>query len=494
MPKKFKLAQHQIYASQMMDETSILAIFYEAGTGKTMCVLDWLYRQFKNRLISNALIICPANLVTNWKSAIDKMSQFEGYTDYGIRCMHQMIEIRSFQRTYNTKIIKRRDRKGEIKDYKTIETRPDIQHPWGAIIIDESHGLGSNRSSQTQSALKLVNLTDHRYILTGTPVSGGGGQEDFKKLYGQLKFLDPDLWPSWTAFCRELVTSYDKFYKPKTYRNEECRDLMKAYGIVARLDDCYDMPDANDNIIDVDLAIPSVYNDIVDGAMRKYNIDIKSGGGKFIKLLELCSGFLKTEDEQTVPYECTKPSILEGILESTTDKVVIFCNYRYSIDVVAEVCKKHGSTVVFDGRSKTDTWRDFQYGHAKYLVCQYQSGGTGIDLFASHTMVIYESTLSSGLMEQAKARIHRKGQTHKCIYHWLSTKGTIEAKVMQTVQSGVELSRQMLDDWAKEKTFVHANKSYPDSEEPPLEPPPADSDTVTQEFIDELEEEEKEQS
>ena len=459
MAKKFKLAKHQIYASELMDATDVLAIFYEAGTGKTMCVLDWLYRQFKNNLIPNALIVCPANLVSNWESSIDKMEQFEGYTAYGIRRMHELIEIRSFQRTYETIKTQKRTRTGEIKEKKVIQTRADIQHAWGAIIVDESQGLGAHNSSQTISLLKMIPLSTHRYILSGTPVSGGGGQEDYKKLYGQLSFLDPELWPNWTAFCRELVTSYDNFRKPKTYRNEECLNLMKTYGIVARLDDCYDMPDYLDTIIPITLAEPVVYNDIVDGRLRPYDIDIRTGGGKFIKLMEITSGFLKTEKGETVGYDCNKINALKDILDGTDDKVVIFCNYRYSIDAVEKVCKKLGPTVVFDGRSTTDTWRDFQYGKARYLVCQYQSGGTGIDLFASHTMVFYEPSFSSLLMEQAKARIRRKGQNTKCLYYWLATKGTIETKVVDTVKSGVDASREMLNEWAKEKTLVKASAS-----------------------------------
>lgn len=459
MAKKFKLAKHQVYASELMDTTDVLAIFYEAGTGKTMCVLDWLYRQFKNNLIQNALIVCPANLVSNWVSSIDKMLDFEGYTHYGVRRMHELVEIRSYQRTYETVKTTKKTRTGEIKEKKVIKTRDDILHPWGAIIVDESQGLGAHNSSQTISLLKMIPLSTHRYILSGTPVSGGGGQEDYKKLYGQLSFLDPELWPNWSAFCRELVTSYDNFHKPRTYRNQECLNLMKTYGIVARLDDCYDMPDYLDTIIPITLAEPVVYNDIVDGRLKPYDIDIRTGGGKFIKLMELTSGFLKTESGKSVGYDCNKLNALRDILDGTDDKVVIFCNYRYSIDEVEKVCKKFGKTVVFDGRSTTDTWREFQYGKAKYLVCQYQSGGTGIDLFASHTMIFYEPSFSSLLMEQAKARIRRKGQNTKCLYYWFATKNTIETKVVDTVKDGVDASREMLNEWAKEKTLVKASAS-----------------------------------
>lgn len=464
MAKKqlFKLAKHQVYASEMMDASDVLAIFYEAGTGKTMCVLDWLYRKFKNNEIKNALIVCPANLVSNWDASIDKMLLFEGYTAYGVRRMHEMIEIRSFQRTYTNVVTTTRKRDGTVKEKKVIKTRDDIAHPWGAIIVDESQGLGAHNSSQTKSLLKMIPLTTHRYILSGTPVSGGGGQQDYKKLYGQLTFLDPELWPSWTAFCRELVTQYDNFNKPIAYRNEDCLSLMKAYGIVARLQDCYDMPDSIDTVIPITLAEPIVYNDVVDGHMKPYNIDIKSGGGKFIKLMELCSGFLKTIDEKSTPYDCNKLLAVKDIIEGTDDKIVIFCSYRYSIDAVAKLCSKYGKTIIYDGRlSEKDKtiYKEFQEGNARFIVCQYLSGGTGIDLYASHTMIFYEPSFSSLIMEQSKARIMRKGQEKKCLYYWLSTKNTIEAKVVETVQNGLTASTEMLNEWAKEKTLVKASAS-----------------------------------
>lgn len=469
----FKLAQHQSYASQMMENCGQLAIFYEAGTGKTMCALDYLYNAFKNGEIENALIVCPASIVSNWRDSIEKMIKFRGYTAYGIRQMQQRIEVRSFQRTYERKesIVHKRD--GSIAKKKILKVRTDINHEWGSIIIDESQGLGAHDSIQTKTALQLATLTDRRFIMTGTPVSGGGGQEDFKKLYGQLKFLNPELWANYKEFCEELVTGFDFFGKPNGYRIEQCRELMKNYGIVARLESCYDMPSIRDITIDVEMGkeATEVYRDLMAGRTAKYGIEFKTGGSRYIKLLEATSGFLKkseeTDDEKDnlieLPY--LKPRALNDILQSTDDKVVVFANFRYSIDRAARVCRANGETVVYDGRSNTETWREFQYGKAKYLVCQYLAGGVGLDLFASHTIVFYEPTTSSTLLEQAKARIFRKGQTKNCLYYWISTKGTIEQKAMETVRNGVDVTRDMLDKWAKDSQFALSPESGVEIEE-----------------------------
>lgn len=453
----FKLAKHQVYASEMMDASPQLGIFYEAGCGKTMCILDWIYKSMKRAVINkddpngidSALVICPASIVSSWESSIDKMLQFQGYTRYGVEQMKKLVTVRSFQKTYERVETRIRHRDGTVERKKVLRIRPDIHHHWGAIIIDESQGLGSHSSVQTKICLQLAEFTERRYILSGTPVSGGGGHEDYKKLYGQLKFLDPEIWKSYKEFCEELVTKFDYYGNPCAYRRQECKTLLQNYGIVARLDACYDMPDFIDIPREVELLPAKEYRDIQIGNTEPYGFDLKTGGGFFIKMLELCSGFLKDRDDEITEYPTSKLESVQDILESTDGKVVVFCNYRASIDRVKAVCEKYGKTVVYDGRSTTDTWRDFQFGDAQYLICQYQSGGVGIDLYASHTTIFYEPSLSSLLMEQAKARTRRKGQNNKCLYYWLTTKGTIEEKVVKTVREGVDVTREMLEEWAK---------------------------------------------
>lgn len=452
--KRFKLAEHQRVASEMMSNTPNLALFYEAGTGKTMCVLDYLYQSFKQGKFTNALVICPASIVSTWESSIDKMIQFEGYTVWGISKMKECVTVRSFQRTYEKKERQIKHRNGEIETKSVTKIRSDIRHEWGAIIIDESQGLGSHSSVQTKIALELADYTENRYILSGTPVSGGGGQEDFKKLYGQLKFLDPDIWKNWKEFCEEVVTGWDFYNNPCRYDNEKCRNLMHNYGIVARLDQCYDMPAYTDTVIHVPLMTHDEYRDIQIGDTRKYGFELKNGGVFFIKLLELVSGFMLDSEQQAHEYPTEKLKAVGDIINGTDDKIVIFCRYRYSIDRVAQLCAKHGKTVIFDGRSTTETWREFQNvpiekGGPRFLVCHYASGGTGLDLYASHTTIFYEPSFSSLLMEQAKARTRRKGQENHCLYYWLSTTGTIEQKVVETVMSGVDINKEKLDEWAR---------------------------------------------
>lgn len=473
-PQKFTLKEHQTFASEMMENVDCLALFYEAGTGKTMCVLDWAYRAVERGDLNSLLVICPANIVGVWTSAVDKMIEFEGYTKDGIARLKSIMTVRSFQKTYKTETLEVHHRNGSKGQKKVRDIRPDINRYWGAIVVDEAHGIGAHHSVQTKAALALAMKASKRFILTGTPVSGGGGAGDYKKLYGQLKFLDNSVWASWTDFCRKYVLSFDVFRNPVRYREAELKKLMEDYGIVARLDMCYDMPDSSEIVIPCELKDPQAYRRIRDGDTASYGFEIRTGGGQYVKLLELVSGFVKTDDKEVSPgkftkdvlrFKCDKQDALKTILTGTDDKVVVFCKFRESIDDAYEVCSKMGETVIFDGRSSKDTWRDFQYGDARYLICQYQSGGVGLDLYASHTMVFYEPEWSSLLLEQAKARIRRKGQTKRCIYYWLSTKGTIEEDAIQSVRNGVTVTTELLEMWAKREMRNTASTNDDDSDD-----------------------------
>lgn len=451
MSEKFSLMKHQRYALGCMGNVDHMAIFYEAGTGKTAIALTWLINAMKKGKVRNALIVCPSSLVGNWKTSMQKMAQFEGVSSEDVRMLMDRTQVTSFRKTWVGNTTVRRHRDGSEYKVKNRSLSPAVDRQWDAVIIDESHAIGGHSSSQTQACLLLAKLSKYRFIMSGTPVSGStkGSGRDWQKLYGQIKFLDPNRWSGWTAFCKECVSSYDRWFKPASYNEKICEEIIQQYGIFARLEDCVDMPGFTDTTIPCELLEKKVYKDVRNMCLMDYNIDPKTAGASFIKLLQVCSGHLRDDDKNVLPLKTSKDEALEDILEGTDDKVVVFCNFTPSVDRCAEISRKVGRrTVVFDGRSKTETWREFQFGDADTIVVQYQAGGAGLDLYAGHTMILFEPCLSSLNMTQAKARIYRTGQKEKCRYIALSTTGTIEEKVWMNVLNGVDVTARMMCDYA----------------------------------------------
>lgn len=448
---KFIMGEHQQYAEFMMECNEFLGVFYEAGTGKTQIALSRAYHALERGEVDSVLVVCPASLTTNWQHSVDKMLDFEGYTEEGVERLRKALTIVSYQKTYKTVKTPVRHRDGVVTYTRKTSLREEVDRRWGMIIVDEAHRLGGHSSMQTKACMTLGRLADYRYALTGTPVSGGGGGPDYQKLYGIMSFLQPGRWSSWTEFCKQYVIAYDKWFKPRKYNNEACERLLKEHAIMARLEDCMDMPGETHDYVDCELAEKAVYKDLKNGLVAKYGLDENVAGMVYPKLLQICSGSLIV-DGKASRYKTSKDEVLKELLEGTDEPVVIFCNFTASIDRCKEICESCGrKTVIFDSRVPSDEWMKFQFGDATAIVCQYAKGGEGLDLFKSNTLIYFEPCWSFLQLDQSQSRIMRTGQKRHCRYLYLRTKGTREADAWAIVRNGLDLTNEVFSRWAQEE-------------------------------------------
>lgn len=449
------LAAHQLRAVEALEARPAVALFYQAGTGKTVCVLTALRDLALQGAISTALVVCPAALVPMWRKAISDVTLFKGFTVGDALMLGELITIQSVSSVWARGTAVTHHRDGSTDSKRIYRIRPAIDRPWDVIVVDESHCLGSRSSVQTLTMLKLGGHAARRWILSGTPDSGarrdtkGNVVPDYAKLYPQIRFLDPDRWPTWSAFIAECVVSCDPWGNPYRYRAERCEDAKRTYGLVARLDDCFDLPPVTETDLPCPLAEPSFLRDLLAGRCP-YPLTVESPSAVMLKGLQVCSGHVKADDG-IHDLRCAKDDAFLTVLAGTDEPLVVFCTFRRSIDRVLALCAKAGRTALrFDGSTEAPVWRDFQEGRGDVLVTQYQRGGVGIDLYRAHAMLFWEPTFSVTLLDQARARIHRKGQDHPCRYLYLTTPGTIEARIWATVRSGVEVTNALLDEWAHE--------------------------------------------
>jgi len=444
------LAEHQVLALEVMNANPSLGIFYAAGCGKTIIAITWIRDAIQAGMIESALVICPKSLIGSWERSIDDASSFDHISADDVKMLKSRITIRSFQKIYKSEKVPVKDRKGFVRYKKRISLREDVDRHWGAVFVDESHCIGSHSSIQTKACIVLAKLAKYRYIMSGTPVSGGKGKEDYQKLYGQMRFLHPEMWPTWKEFCEACVRGYDRWGKPVSYNRPYCEKILRENAIVARLEDCYDMPEQIEVPVPCELLEKKAYSDIKKGNILPYGLDLESAGSQYIKLLQICSGSLKRDDGSVMQMKCSKDDVFREIITGTDDKVVVFCLYRASIDRCAAIGREEGrNVVIFDGRSKGNEDDEFQTGDADMIVAQYSVGGPGVNLYASHTMVMFEPCLSALMLDQSMHRIFRKGQEHACRYMMLYTPHTYEDMAWATVKSGKDVTADLMYRWSQ---------------------------------------------
>ncbi|MCF8567994.1 DEAD/DEAH box helicase [Alicyclobacillus tolerans] len=137
-----------------------------------------------------------------------------------------------------------------------------------------------------------------------------------------------------------------------------------------------------------------------------------------------------------------KLTALLGILENTSDQVVVFTGFVETQHVLTEFLTQAGLDVVnFHGGmpriQKEQAIQRFREG-AKVLVST-ESGGEGRNLQFCHSMVNFDIPWNPMRIEQRIGRIHRIGQEHEVSIYNLAARGTMEEHILRILDAKVNL-------------------------------------------------------
>jgi SNF2 family DNA or RNA helicase len=218
-----------------------------------------------------------------------------------------------------------------------------------------------------------------------------------------------------------------------------------------------------DEIYDIELKETKLYKELhKSSTVLDLEILAENPLARMTKLRQVCSGFLNdTETDTMYDLKCEKLNVLEEFLDSWEKKLVIFAEYRRSIDNISGLLTKLKiKHVILDGRQKDKRiWRKFQNDNSiQIIICQYQSASEGVDLYAADTIIYYEPTLSSNILEQSRDRIHRMGQSEKCSYIHFVTKGTVETAIYKALKGYSDFNEKLFSEYMNEYTKSYAGK------------------------------------
>jgi SNF2 family DNA or RNA helicase len=418
----------------------------EQGTGKTIPTLVRILELIEEGVL-DVLIVAPKSTLGAWERDIEKFDRNERVT------FEQCVTLINYDKIW---------RGGDKSPYNR---RYDV------IVLDEAHAIKNRTSRRSAFLLKLATRAKYRYILTGTPISNG----QLENIWSLYCFLDPYL-ERGRVYSRifkdhlervgkgpfkgsyyEFESRYcilNQYHKPTSYINvRELQDLINEYSYRVKKVDCLDLPDKlPDEIVYVDQAEKALYKKLAtESALLEYEVLAENPLSRLVKLRQLVSGHIKTETE-IKPVKCNKIEILRELIEGYDDdkKLVIFAEFKYSVQEIRKLLFSMDlNYLVLDGDQKDkQIWRRFQEDkRIRVIVCQYQTAAAGIDLYASDTIIYYEPTLRSNLLEQSRDRIHRSGQVNKCSYIHLITKGTIEVDIYRALAGYSDFSEKLFTEY-----------------------------------------------
>jgi SNF2 family DNA or RNA helicase len=426
------LYRHQKVALSYLRSNNYFALFMEQGTGKTIPALFRIVDLLKSGKIEEALVVAPKSALGAWERDIEKF-------DEPIKTMlRDAITLINYDKVWRG------------------ETKSPYYKKYGCIILDEAHLIKNRTSRRSKFLLKIACMSDYRYILTGTPI-GNGQLENIWSLY---TFLDPYLNRGYVhsrifggayKVFQDRYCILNMYHKPSSYIHvKELQDIINEYSYRVKKVDCLDLPEKlPDEIIKVDQSEKALYKKLAtESAILEYEILAENPLSRLVKLRQLASGYLTTNEGDIVELKCEKLNILKELIEGYEDdkKLVIFAEFKYSIRKISWLLKNMKiKYITLDGEQKDKTiWRKFQNDkRIRVIVCQYQTASAGIDLFASDTIIYYEPTLRSTTLEQSRDRIHRTGQNNKCSYIHLLTRGTVEVDIYRALAGYSDFSERL---------------------------------------------------
>jgi len=442
---KSDLWKHQVKAHHFAHSLHGAALLMGMGVGKSITAISLL----KARKHDVNLIICPKSVLTVWPHEFQKHLDENWIITAPLR---KTIKERAKEARKWLEFAKANRQPYVLlinyeafwrSDYATL-----LQNVhWDHIIYDECHKLKDPTSNTSKFAHKLVKNSDYRLGLTGTflphspldafsqykaidPSVFGGSYYRFKLTYAQLG-----------GFGGREVVNY--------INQEELNQKIESIGIQIE-NDVLDLPEEIHSFRTVPLETQTrrVYDDMngdLYASVENGEITVSNAMVKVLRLQQLTSGHLKTDDGQIFYYGNEKRGLLKELLSEIpqNEPVVVFARFTPDIASIRQVAEELGrSSAELTGQA--NEVKDFQEGRANILATQVQAGSLGIDLTKACYCIFYSIGHSLGEYQQACKRIHRPGQTRTVRYYHLLAENTVDGRVYNALQTKQDIVEHIL--------------------------------------------------
>lgn len=140
-------------------------------------------------------------------------------------------------------------------------------------------------------------------------------------------------------------------------------------------------------------------------------------------------------------YNPNKKAKLEDIFESLSEeRIIVFYLFQRDLDVIKEVAGSRPFSYVNGEGRDLDAYEN--HGDSITAV-QYQAGAYGLNLQQAHYAVYWDYIEECDKWMQSKSRIRRNGQQSKQVYYNLITEGSIEEKILRTLQEGKDYTDEL---------------------------------------------------
>lgn len=455
-----------LYYKFLRKENAVLAD--DMGLGKTVQVIGLFATLIQRHQCWPFLVVVPNSTVANWRREIKMWTPHVRVTTYfgsafsrqtakdyemfpqGGRDLRSHVVIASYE---------------SMVDDDTKERVLKKVH-WAGLVVDEGQRL-KNDKSQLYECLRRMKF-DFKAILTGTPL-----QNNIRELFNLLQFINPDLDAEeleerYSELNKENISALHEMIRPCFLRRTKAEVLPF-------------LPPMVQIILPVSMSVvqKKLYKSILGKNPELIKMICKKQTGQLKKadrhnlnniLVQLrkclCHPFLYNRDieEQTHDPLMTHRHLVEASgklqllnlmlpkLRERGNRVLIFSQFLQNLDIVEDFltgldlkyCRLDGNLSSRQKQQQIDSFNAEDSSYFAFLLST-RSGGVGINLATADTVIIMDPDFNPKQDMQALSRAHRIGQKNTVLVFHLTTKASVEEKIMQKGKKKLALDHVLIE-------------------------------------------------
>lgn len=445
---------YQEYAEQFILDNPEAGLLLDMGMGKTVVSLTAADKLLNDYFaVRKVLVIAPLKPAKEtWLPEIKKWDHLQ-YLTASLVIGSKQSRVAALEQDADIYIINR-----ENVAWLTNELS-SIGNAWNfdMVVIDELSSFKSSKSQRFKALKKYITLSKRVVGLTGTPAPNGlidlwsqiylldGGERLGRTVSGyRERYFLPDKRNQTTIFS----------YKPKEESEKAIYDKISDICVSMSAEDWLEMPERIDTVQHIKLSDKELklyeefekeqYLEFING-----QVTAATAAALTNKLLQFSNGAMYLDDGS---YKVTSDKKLEALAEivDTSQGQPILCFYSYRHDCERILRKFKGAKKL----ESADDIRDWNDGKIPLLLAHPAGAGHGLNLQTGGNIIVWFGlTWSLELYQQANARLYRQGQKNSVIIHHLVTDGTVDKRVLDSLQGKREVQDELLES-LKEKYGV----------------------------------------
>ncbi len=466
------LWEHQVQAIKAGLVLRDLGLFFEMGTGKTRTMIEILRRKYaeKNQL-RKTLILAPVIVCQNWKSEFKMYSKIPQddilvLTKSGSKRVEEFLAGVTDSLS-KAKIVITNYEAMQMEDlYKLIMLwHPDI------MVCDESQRLKNPESKRAKAVMHLADLTQHNYILTGSPILNSA-----MDAYMQFRVLDrgdtfgKNFFSFRNSYFQDANAGFrgKQNYFPKweermdTYDQLQVKIKGKAMRVLKK--DCLDLPPLIKQTVPCTLspqqakAYREMYNDYITWIDNKKDepkaVVAQLAITKALRLQQIVTGFMKDEDGTSHRLPCPRTDVLTELLSDIDPnaKIIVWATFKENYKQIAEVCKEvgrkyvelHGDISHKDRETNLTAFRGDP--SVTVMIANQGAGGVGVNMVEASYAIYFSKGFKLEDDMQSEARNYRGGsEVHAKVTRIdITCPGTIDELVNEALQGKKQIGNEIL--------------------------------------------------